>query len=353
MTLLLLSSGLALAALITGALRRHAIAARLLDIPNARSSHSVPTPRGGGIGIVATFTLLTLWLAWRGEVGIPFATALLGSGLAVALVGFIDDLGHVNSRVRLLCHLVAAAWALVWLGGVPPFPVLGVTADLGWAAQALGLLYLVGLLNFFNFMDGIDGIAGLEAIVVSLGGALVWWLATGTALWIVPALFAACVAGFLVWNFPPARIFMGDAGSGFIGITLGVMSIRAGIDAPPVYWSWFILLGCFIVDPTVTLVRRMRRGGRFDQAHRSHAYQYAARRLGSHRPVTLAYALITALWLLPVAVAVASGWIDGVAGAVVAYAPLIWLSFRYKAGAAELQESNVDENPATVGGLKG
>ena len=164
--------------------------------------------------------------------------------------------------------------------------------------------------------------------------------------------FAACVTGFLFWNFPPARIFMGDAGSGFIGIVLGVMSIRAGIDSPPVYWSWFILLGCFIVDATVTLVRRVRRGGRFDEAHRSHAYQYAARRLRSHAPVSLAYAAITALWLLPLACFVAVGWIDGTLGVVVAYAPLVWLAFRYKAGAAELQESDVHENASPAARLE-
>jgi Fuc2NAc and GlcNAc transferase len=146
------------------------------------------------------------------------------------------------------------------------------------------------------------------------------------------------VAGFLCWNFPPARIFMGDAGSGFIGIVIGVMSLRAGIDLAPLYWAWFVLLGCFIVDATVTLVRRLRRGERFDEAHRSHAYQYAARKHGGHRPVSLAYLLITLVWLLPIASAVAAGWLDGVAAVAIAYAPLVWLAFRYKAGARDLQD---------------
>jgi len=338
-TAFLLFAALAVAFVATGAVRRHALAANLLDIPNDRSSHTVPTPRGGGLGVVIAFTLLVSWLAWSGNIERHFAVALLGSGLIVAAVGLIDDLRHVPSRLRLLSHLAAAAWALYWLGGVPPFPVFGIAVDLGWFAQALGLLYLVGLLNFFNFMDGIDGIAGVEAIVVALGGAFLWWLAAGSAQWIVPALFAACVAGFLAWNFPPAKIFMGDAGSGFIGIVLGVMSLRAGIDSAPVYWGWFVLLGCFIVDATVTLVRRLRRGGRFDEAHRSHAYQYASRRHGGHRPVTLAYGAVTALWLLPIAGAVAAGWVESVLGVAIAYAPLVYLAFRYKAGASDLQET--------------
>ncbi len=337
-TLLLLTLlGFAASAMLTSAMRRYALSTRLLDHPNDRSSHSIPTPRGGGIGIVAAFTMLAAGLAWRRDIDFGFAAALLGSGSLVALVGFIDDLKHVNARLRLLCHVVAASWAIAWLGGVPPFPVLGMTVDLGWAANALGLLYLVAVLNFFNFMDGIDGIAALESITVALGGALLWWLATGTGQWVVPALFAACVAGFLVWNFPPARIFMGDVGSGFVGIVLGVMSLAAGIEHPPLYWSWFILLGCFIVDPVVTLVRRLRRGERFDEAHRSHAYQYAARRLGAHLPVSLGCAAINVAWLLPLACLVALRVLDGVLGVAIAYAPLVWLALRCRAGAKELQ----------------
>ena len=347
---MLLLAGAALSFVITGAVRRYALAAQLIDIPNTRSSHTVPTPRGGGIGIVVAFSLLLAWLGWRGDIGLPLLAALLGSGLVVALVGLLDDHGHVDSRLRLLSHVGAAVWALAWLGGLPPFPVFGAVVDLGRGTQALAVLYLVGALNFFNFMDGIDGIASLEAITVALGGALLWWLTTGTALWVVPALFAACVAGFLLWNFPPAKIFMGDAGSGFIGIVLGVVSIASAIESPPLFWSWFILLGCFIVDATVTLVRRVRRGARFDEAHRSHAYQYAARRHGAHRPVALAYAAITLLWLLPLAAGVALGRLDGVLGVVIGYAPLVWLSFRYKAGARELQDADVHDNPGSAAG---
>lgn len=329
--------GLLIAFLATGAVRRYALAAQIMDIPNARSSHTRPTPRGGGVAIVLSFSLLALWFTWSGVIPMRVAVALLGSGLAIALVGFLDDLGHVNSKIRLLCHFVAAGWALAWLGGVPPFPVFGCTVDLGWFAVVLVAAYLAWMLNLYNFMDGIDGIASLEAITVCMGGALTWWLAAGTPYWIVPVGFAACVFGFLVWNFPPAKIFMGDSGSGFIGITIGVISVWAGHDNPPAFWCWFILIGCFMVDATVTLLRRMSRGSRFDEAHRAHAYQYAARRAGAHRPVTVTVALINLLWLLPLAICVALGHLDGVLGVVIAYAPLIWLAYRFKAGAADQQ----------------
>lgn len=338
MTLLILLAGLLLAALVTGAMRRYALNTQMVDVPNQRSSHTRVTPRGGGVGIVLSFVLLLLWLASEGTVPRHAAAALLGSGLVVAAVGFVDDRRQVDSKLRLACHVAAAVWALAWLGGVPPFPVFGLEVDLGWVGAPLAAAYLVWLLNLYNFMDGIDGIAGLEAITVSLGAALAWWLRTGTPHWIVPVALGACAAGFLLWNYPPARIFMGDAGSGFIGIVIGVLSLWSGHEAPEVFWCWFILFGCFMVDATVTLVRRMRRGARFDEAHRLHAYQYMSRRLGSHQAVTLAVAAINLAWLLPLACLVALGQLDGVLGACIAYVPLVWLAFRCKAGARELQE---------------
>jgi Fuc2NAc and GlcNAc transferase len=194
------------------------------------------------------------------------------------------------------------------------------------------------MVNLFNFMDGIDGIASIEAITVSLAGALTWWLATGTPYWFAPVGFAACVAGFLVWNYPPAKIFMGDVGSGFIGMVLAIFSLWAAQQVTQVFWCWFILMGCFMVDATTTLVRRVRRGEKFHEAHRSHAYQYAARKHGSHKSVSVAFLAVTALWLFPLSVAVALGRLDGLAGVVVAYLPLIVLAFRYKAGDRAAQE---------------
>ena len=139
----------------------------------------------------------------------------------------------------------------------------------------------------------------------------------------------------IVFHCPPAAIFMGDAGSGFLGLMVAVLSLWCGQATPFLFWSWFILIGCFMVDATTTLVRRVRRGDKFHEAHRSHAYQHAARRFGKHRTVTLACAAINGLWLLPIACAVALGWIDGVLAVIVAYAPLVALAFRFDAGLPE------------------
>ena len=341
MSVLLLVVSLAvLAWILTAQLRRYALARSLMDIPNARSSHSLPTPRGGGVAIVIAF-LLGLGVAFFAGLGIPAELfyALLGAGLGVALLGFLDDHGHIAARWRLLGHFVAAAWALYWLGGLPPLVIFGGLMQLSWIGHVLAAFYLVWLLNLYNFMDGIDGIASVEAICVCVGGALLYLLLGKPDLALLPLMLAAAVAGFLYWNFPPARIFMGDAGSGFLGIVLGIMSIQAGWVDQTLFWSWVILLGVFVVDATFTLLRRLLRGDKVYEAHRSHAYQYASRQFGRHLPVTLAVGAINLAWLLPIALLVGTGRVDGAIGVVLAYAPLVLLAIRFHAGELEVSQT--------------
>ena len=319
----------------TALLRRYALSRSLLDIPNARSSHTLPTPRGGGLSFVVAVLVAMLGLAWGEYIAPAPLVSLLGAGGLVALIGFMDDHGHIAARWRLLGHFAAAGWGLAWLGGMPPVTVFGLVLGPVWLSTVIGLLYLVWLLNLYNFMDGIDGLASIEAICVCLGGALLYWLGGhAQAVWL-PLLLAASVAGFLFWNFPPARIFMGDAGSGFLGIVLGLLALMAGSVNPLLFWGWLILLGVFVVDATFTLGRRLLRGDKVYEAHRSHAYQYASRRHGSHRPVSLAVALINLGWLLPIALAVVLFKVDGAIGTLVAYVPLIVLAATYHAGKKE------------------
>lgn len=332
---LLLPAVACLSLMLTGGLHRYALARSLMDIPNARSSHTVPTPRGGGVAIVASFLLALPVALAAGVVPHAFALALLGAGAGIALVGFLDDHRHIPARWRLLGHFAGAGWVLFWLGGLPPIELLGMSVDLGWAGHALAAVYLVWVLNLYNFMDGIDGIASVEALCVCLGGALLYFLAGQPSLALLPVVLACAVAGFLYWNFPPARIFMGDAGSGFLGITLGALSLQAARVAPELFWSWLILLGVFVADATFTLLRRLLRGDRVYEAHRSHAYQFASRRCGGHLPVTLAVAAINVCWLLPIALWVGIGGLDGVVGLALAYAPLVALAVRFQAGALE------------------
>lgn len=322
------------ALLLTWALRHYALSRRLIDIPNARSSHVVPTPRGGGISIVVSFLLALLPTASLGFIALPLTWALLGAGAGIAVLGFLDDHGHISARWRLLGHFIAAAWVLFWIGGLPPLAIAGFTVDLGWLGNLLAAVYLVWLLNLYNFMDGIDGIASIEAICVCLGSALLYWLGGHELLALAPLLLAFAVAGFLYWNFPKARIFMGDAGSGFLGVTLGILSLQAAWVTPQLLWSWLILLGVFITDATWTLLRRLLRGDKVYEAHRSHSYQFASRQF-KHLPVTLAVATINICWLLPIALLVGNGTVDGLLGLLIAYLPLVALAVKFKAGEKE------------------
>ena len=318
---------------LTFALRRYALARSLMDVPNARSSHTVPTPRGGGVAIVLVFLAAISVQALTGALETRLWLALLGSGALVAVVGFLDDHNHIAARWRLLGHFAASAWALLCLGGMPG--VIGAVDGLTALWWLFGLLYLVWMLNLYNFMDGIDGIASVEAVCVCAGICLVYALGGDAPLMLLPALLGAAVLGFLLWNWPPAKIFMGDAGSGFLGLMLAVLSVQAAWVKTEYFWAWVILLGVFVVDATFTLLRRLLRGDKVYQAHRSHAYQYASRIYGRHLPVTVATAVITLGWLLPWALAVTVFGLNPVLGTFIAYIPLLWLAFRYHAGELE------------------
>jgi Fuc2NAc and GlcNAc transferase len=317
----------------TGCFRRYAMARRLLDVPNARSSHAVVTPRGGGLAIALTMLGALAMLGAIGALPREPVWALLGGGALVTLIGFTDDCRNVAPHWRLVAHFASAACVLIWLDVMPALSIFGFMLEPRWLAYGLAALYLVWLLNLTNFMDGIDGLAGVEAISVCAGGALIYLLMVpGGTGWLEPVMLASATLGFLIWNLPPAKIFMGDAGSGFVGLMLAALSLKAGSVAPTLFWSWVILLGVFVVDATITLLRRVARGEKFYRPHRSHAYQHAAQRFGAHGPVTLIIAAINLCWLFPMALLVAFGSIDGVLGLLVAYAPLAAAALWLKAG---------------------
>lgn len=286
--------------LLTGLIRAYAIKRSLLDHPNHRSSHTLPTPRGGGLAIVVVF-LSSLLLLQQGVHG-ALRWAMIGGGGVVAVVGWLDDCRHVSVVLRLAVHVLAVALGLFCLGGVSDLGLAGWLIPVGALLTVTAGLCLVWLLNLFNFMDGIDGLAAMEASFVTLAAALIlssqqgWSHEAGMLL-----LFALSCLGFLVWNWPPAKIFMGDVGSGFLGYVLGmavVATVQAGSLSLPV---WLILLAAFWVDATVTLIGRMVNGERWWAAHCSHAYQGAARRYGSHKRVTVAVLCLNCFWLLPLA----------------------------------------------------
>ncbi len=341
-----------LSLIFTGWLRRYALRQGLLDTPNARSSHIQVTPRGGGLGFVLVYLGLMLLDLFHPLPGLaplaPLFWALLpGAGL-VALIGFIDDHRDLSAKLRILVHLGAALWA-VWVLGAPPLQILEWVATDAWWLNLLAVFALVWLLNLYNFMDGIDGIASLEAISVLLGASLILLINLSAADPVAWLLFlAAGVTGFLVWNWPPAKIFMGDAASGFLGFSLGVFALYTAWGEAITLWSWILLLGLFVVDASWTLLVRIRRGEAWYKPHAQHAYQIQARqaqamfqaqgmepqqaRALAHRRVVLRGVLINLIWLTPLAWC-ASHWPGmGFAFTILGLTPLVLDVWRSGAG---------------------
>jgi Fuc2NAc and GlcNAc transferase len=300
--ILLITFGtLALSFGLTVAVRKLALMRGMLDVPNHRSSHAVPTPRGGGVAIVVSANLALVVLVALHRIPWNVFLALCG-GIAVAVVGFIDDRHPVRPSIRLSVHLGAAMWALACLGGLPQLQIGATTFPVGPWGYVFGALGIVWTLNLFNFMDGIDGIAASEATFVAWAGAVLWVVAIpGSSTPAVACVLGAACCGFLLLNWPPAAIFMGDVGSGYVGYALAVLALSAGRESSGWLSVWLILGGVFFIDATVTLVRRSLRGERLYEAHRSHAYQHLSRRWRGHLPVTKAVILIDLLWLLPCA----------------------------------------------------
>ncbi|WP_029529318.1 MraY family glycosyltransferase [Pseudomonas sp. S9] len=328
-----------LAFIIAALYLKYALSHNLLDAPNARSSHSIPTPRGGGVSIVISFSIATCIIFFSGLITPRLFVALSGAGIGIAIVGFLDDRKPISARWRLVFHFIASIWVLYFLGGLPVINIAGVEFYFGWIGHLLAVLYLIWLLNLYNFMDGINGIASVEAICACFGAALCYYLAGQYSSAYIPLVLAFSVLGFLYWNFPRAQIFMGDAGSGFLGIVLGGVSIHAAWVAPQVFWCWMILLGVFIVDATFTLFRRLVRGEKVYEAHRTHAYQNASRLFQGHTPVTLAIIVVNLVWLLPLSLLVASGFMDGFFATLLAYGPLTVLALKFDAGELEVMQS--------------
>jgi Fuc2NAc and GlcNAc transferase len=325
---------------LTGLMRRFAITRGLLDVPNARSSHVATTPRGGGLAIVLSTAAAILCLALLGVVRPRLALALVGGGGAVAAVGFADDHRPVGAGVRLAVHLFAAVWAVCWLGGFGELAVGARTLHIGWLGDIAAVLGVMWVLNLFNFMDGIDGIAASEAVFIT-AAALAPMQLLGVAGEVSAAslIFGAGTLGFLVWNWPPAKIFMGDVGSGYVGYAVATLALASAGSNPVAVWVWLILGGVFFVDATVTLVRRVMRGERAHQAHRSHAYQWLSRRWASHRRVTLAVLAINLVWLLPWALLAALRPEYALAAVLLALAPLLVVAVAAGAGRRERDPS--------------
>lgn len=261
--LMALSCALALA--FTGLLKAN-FQAQLLDIPNDRSSHTRPTPRGGGLGFILAFTLTAAFTQPN-----PLAVFLVLAPLAC--ISFLDDRCHVPAKFRYLVQLLAAALAIAQFGTFPlfalPFIAIAFTA----------------FINFYNFMDGLDGLVASTAalqlafLAVTLNQPL-WWL------------LVAALLGFLYWNWSPAKIFMGDVGSTVLGAGIAIALLNS--PTPSHLWTALPITFPLIGDATYTLIRRLLKSENIFQAHRTHLYQRLHQSGWTHSQVALAYLFVTA-----------------------------------------------------------
>lgn len=290
------AGALVLSCLCVAGLRRWA-AERMLDIPNARSSHTRPTPRGGGLGIVIGVLVGAWGLFFSRILGMPFreiAALSLGGGI-VALFGWLDDIHRISYRIRLVVQAISSAIIIIASGyfHTMTVPFVG-EIHLYSIGIPFAPLWIMGLTNAYNFMDGIDGIAGGQALIAGLGWAIIGFISGQSFIGLIGLLLAASSLGFLFHNWPPARIFMGDVGSAFIGFILAVLPIIGGQRDPRFMIAGILLVWPFVFDTSLTLIRRLTRGENLFVAHRSHIYQRLVIAGYSHRFVTLVYMALAA-----------------------------------------------------------
>ena len=314
-------------------IRKSALKTNRLDVPNERSSHTSPTPRGAGLAVVVAFLLGLIALLVENTISDEVFLAIAIPGLVVALIGWLDDRGHLTSaKWRLIGHFACASLA-VWLtGGLPELPLANSTIDFGLAGNIAAVFYLVWMLNLFNFMDGIDLITGVQTVTTSAGVAMLLLISTESDFWKIFAVLTASILGFLFFNLPPAKIFLGDVGSGFIGFTTAVISLVVAKDEPLVAWAMIILLAVFVTDATITLLRRLLSREHVYVAHRTHAYQHLSKKLNRHLPVSLGVGAINLFFLLPIAWLVVESEIIPIFGLLISFVPLAIVAALLNAG---------------------
>ncbi len=253
----------------------------MLDQPGQRRSHRLPTPRGGGVGIVAALLICLPGALWTLREPWP-PSVIMGLAAALALVAFAgwwDDHSSLPALPRLGIHLLALLW----------FSSVLLATGLSWWWLPLLLVAGAWSINLHNFMDGIDGLLALQAIFVAGGLAMIAWSAVQPALAVACACLAAAALGFWVFNRPPAKIFMGDVGSGSIGLLIFAFSAMLWRLNHALLWPALILSSAFVVDASLTLLMRIWLGRRWYAPHREHLYQWMARRGGSHARVDTVY----------------------------------------------------------------
>ena len=265
--------------LFTYFIKNYAIKKSLVAEVTDRSSHSVPTPHGGGIAIAVTWFTGISYLFYMNDIESSLYYALI-VGIVISVVSYFDDLFELSAKVRLLTQTLVALLGLYFLGGLKEIDLFVFSIDNQLFTNLFAFFMIVWFINLYNFLDGIDGYAGSEAVFLGLTGFLLF----GGSHFLV---LIAAVLGFLVWNWHKAKIFMGDVGSTLLGYNIAVFTIYYANQEASNLWVWIILFGLFWFDATLTLFRRYRNKEKLSQAHRKHAYQRLVQSGWAHDKVVL------------------------------------------------------------------
>ncbi|NDY95408.1 glycosyltransferase family 4 protein [Wenzhouxiangella limi] len=286
----------ALSALLAWPLRTWLLARNIVDRPGHRRSHHAPTPRGGGLAMAAAMLCVVVPAAGLDGDFVPVLILIM----ALALLGWVDDVRDLPVRWRLLYQVLIALFMLWFTGPVSSITVGDLGLTLPWLWSALGVVAVVWLINLHNFMDGSDGLAAMQGAWTGLVlGMLLYRHDLHTPALAGFVLSGACL-GFLWWNRPPARMFMGDSGSVTLGGLVGLLALSGAAEGTVSIWVSLIVCSLFVVDATATLLRRVLRGGRWYTPHRQHAYQLLIARGWRHVQVLTLYLLVNVLVVLPV-----------------------------------------------------
>jgi UDP-N-acetylmuramyl pentapeptide phosphotransferase/UDP-N-acetylglucosamine-1-phosphate transferase len=263
---------------------KYAVRNKMTVVPNERSLHDIPTPKGGGIAIILTWYAGISVLCFTGIIERNLYFALLG-GIMLAVVSLIDDIKGLTPIIRLIVHFLTAIFAFYFLNGLRPLIMPALNINYNFIVYPLAIIGMVWFINLFNFMDGVDGFASVEVITISCVLFIMSWN-------IITILLIACVTGFLCWNWPKAKIFMGDVGSTQLGFILVVLGIYFHNNLEFSILNWIMLTSPFWFDATLTLFRRMRNKEKLSEAHRKHAYQRIVQAGFTHEKVNLFLILI-------------------------------------------------------------
>ncbi len=298
---LILALVLFLSIFTTGLLRKYALSRAIIDIPNERSSHTAPTPRGGGAAIACFILLTATYCFFSDLITLNILLALDLGVIIVAITGWVDDHKHIPAFIRAILYGIASALSIYYLD--IEFNIFPNSSGLmlKYSLVVMSVIMIVWLINLYNFMDGTDGFSAIQAISTSMMSSLLFYVAGQEAMFIISMVVAVSTSGFLYWNWPPAKIFMGDVGSCVLGFSFGVLAIVGEMTNSISLSVWFVLLSVFICDASFTLILRIVRHEKWYEAHKSHAYQRLISLGVSHKKLAVIFIAINIMLLWPLA----------------------------------------------------